>query len=163
MFQPVKTASLLLLLFFVSALLPSCQTVDLYEKNVAVPRHDWESNFKPQFRFTIKDTAAAYQMYIVLRHNEKYNYNNIWLNLTAQAPGASAQKFMLELPLASSEKGWLGTAMDDLYEHRIAVTLDPEKFNFTRAGDYIFTIEQAMREDPLQNVLNIGLRIEKKP
>ena len=70
---------------------------------------------------------------------------------------------MLELPLASSEKGWLGTAMDDLYEHRIAVTLDPAKFNFSKNGEYAFSMEQAMREDPLQNVLNVGLRIEKKP
>ena len=48
-------------------------------------------------------------------------------------------------------------------EHRIALTLDPGKFNFRKAGEYKFTIEQNMREDPLQNVMNIGLRLEKKP
>ena len=151
------------LLLLASTWLSSCQTVDLYEKTVAIPEHDWKSSFKPEFKFIIKDTAASYQLYIVLRHNEKYNYNNIWVNLNTQAPGTPPQKFMLELPLASSEKGWLGTAMDDLYEHRIAVTLDPAKFNFSKSGEYAFTIEQAMREDPLQNVLNVGLRIEKKP
>ena len=31
-----------------------------------------------------------------------------------------------------------------------------------KAGNYTFTIEQIMREDPLENVLNVGLRIEKK-
>lgn len=80
----------------------------------------------------------------------------------AQAPGDSAQKFMLELPLATNEKGWLGTAMDDLYEHRVALTLDPQKFNFKKKGTYIFTLEQVMREDPLQHVLNAGIRLEKK-
>jgi hypothetical protein len=69
---------------------------------------------------------------------------------------------MLELPLANNEKGWLGSAMDDLYEHRVALTLDPQKFNFKKAGTYSFILEQVMREDPLLNVLNAGIRLEKK-
>jgi gliding motility-associated lipoprotein GldH len=143
--------------------LASCQTVDLYEKNIALPKQAWSTSFKPQFSFTIKDTTASYQLYVVLRHNEQYNYNNIWLNLYAQAPGQPAQKFMIELPLATTEKGWLGTGMDDLYEHRIPVTIDPSRFNFDHAGNYRFTLEQVMREDPLEHVFNVGLRIEKKP
>ena len=158
-----KTLIILRLLLVACCLqLTACDTIDLYERVVSIPRHDWQSSFKPQFKFTIKDTTSDYQLYVILRHNEKYNYNNIWLNLTTLAPGSAPQKFMLELPLATTTKGWLGSAMDDLYEHRIIVTLDPAKFNFKRAGDYNFTIEQVMREDPLENVLNVGLRIEKK-
>jgi len=146
-------------LFLLAVLfLGSCNTIDLYEKIVPVPEHSWKSTFKPQFKFQIKDTNSSYQVYVVLRHNEKYNYNNIWLNLTMQGPGQAPQKFMLELPLATTDKGWLGTAMDDLIEHRIALTLD----SFRKPGEYIFTLEQVMREDPLENVMNVGLRIEKK-
>ncbi len=143
--------------------LSSCQTVDLYEKNIPLPRQEWSAAYKPRFNFVIRDTAAAYQLYIVLRHNEQYNYNNIWLNLYAQEPGKPAQKFMLELPLATSERGWLGTGMDDLYEHRIPITIDPSKFTFTHPGTYNFMLEQVMREDPLEHVFNIGLRLERKP
>jgi gliding motility-associated lipoprotein GldH len=142
--------------------LVACQHIDLYEKIATIPEQDWKSNFKPQFKFEIKDTTAPYQVYVIIRHNEKYLYNNIWLNLTAQAPGQAPQKFMLELPLATSAKGWLGVAMDDLYEHRIVITLDESKFNFRKPGEYQFTLEQVMRDDPLENVLNVGLRIEKK-
>ena len=146
-----------------SILLTSCNTIDLYEKDIPIPKHEWTGRFKPQFTFAVKDTAANYQLFILLRHDDKYNYNNIWLNLYAQAPGQQAQKFTLELPLATTNNGWLGTAMDDLYDHRIALTLDPEKFNFKRQGNYTFTIEQIMREDPLENVYDIGLRLERKP
>jgi gliding motility-associated lipoprotein GldH len=65
-----------------------------------------------------------------------------------------------ELPLANNE-GWLGTAMDDLYEHRIRIT--PNEGIVLKAGEYNFSIGQIMRKDPLENVLNVGLRIEKKP
>ena len=148
-----------------SAVLSSCQKIDLYEKNVAIPAHEWKSSFKPQFRFTISDTTVPYSVYIVLRHNDRYNFNNIWLKLSTRMPGdTTAQTVQYELPLANSE-GWIGgsVAMDDLYEHRILITPRNEPLYFRKAGEYTFTIEQVMREDPLENVMNVGLRIEKKP
>jgi gliding motility-associated lipoprotein GldH len=162
MFQNQRSLRKTIFFLFAVLILNSCRTIDLYEKVVSIPGHSWQSNFKPKFTFEIKDTSSNYQVFIILRHNDKYNYNNIWLNLYAQAPGDSAKKFMLELPLANNEKGWLGSAMDDLYEHRVALTLDPQKFNFKKAGTYSFTLEQVMREDPLLNVLNAGIRLEKK-
>lgn len=137
----------------------SCTTIDLYEKSVTIPKHQWESSFKPSFEFTIKDTSSPYKLFFILRHNEKYSFNNIYINVYVKGPGQdSAVKIQQDLVLATNDKGWLATGMDDIYEHRI--TLAPEQS--LKAGTYTFTIEQIMREDPLKNVLNAGLRIEKK-
>lgn len=143
-------------------LLASCDTINLYEKVVAIPKNKWISSYKPSFTFAIKDTTAAYQLYLIIRHNEKYNYNNIWLNLYTKSPDGTVSKAPYEMPLATNEKGWLGTGMDDLYEHRIALTPLNRRFYFKKAGNYTFSLEQIMREDPLENILNVGLRIEKK-
>ena len=51
--------------------------------------------------------------------------------------------------------------MDDIYEHRLPLT--PGAIQLKKAGRYTFNIEQIMREDPLENVMDIGLRLEKKP
>jgi len=142
--------------------LSSCTSIDLYEKTVPIPQHEWSSSFKPQFKFTIKDTTVPYQVYIILRHNDLYSYNNIWINLYTKAPGDTVEKVQYELPLASKEKGWLGSAMDDIYEHRISITPQNQKLYFKKSGEYTFTIEQIMREDPLQHVMDVGLRLEKK-
>ncbi|HVF97097.1 MAG TPA: gliding motility lipoprotein GldH, partial [Flavisolibacter sp.] len=115
----------------------SCTSIDLYEKTVPIPAHQWQTGFKPAFKFNIKDTASPYQLYVIIRHNNGYKYNNIWVNLYAQGPSDSARKFALELPLANKE-GWLGSGMDDIFEHRIAFALDPQKFRFTKRGDYTF-------------------------
>lgn len=140
--------------------LVSCQTIDIYEKNISIPGHEWHSSFKPRFQFNIKDTTVPYHFFIVLRHNEKYNYNNIWVKLTIQPPSDTVHTEQLELSLANNEKGWLGSAMDDLYEHRVRVT--PQSGFMLRKGEYNFIVEQIMRDDPLENVMNVGLRIEKK-
>ena len=142
-----------------SCMLCSCTTIDLYEKAVTIPKHQWSSSFKPSFDFTIKDTSAPYRLFLILRHNEKYNFNNIFVNVYVKGPGQdSVQKIQQDLVLATNEKGWLASAMDDIYEHRIQLGTEQS----LKAGNYTFTIEQIMREDPLENVLNVGLRIEKK-
>ncbi len=98
-------------------------------------------------------------LFLILRHNEKYNYNNIYINLYIQGPGQdTAQKFRMNPELATNEGGWKATGMDDIYEHRIEL----DKPEYLKAGHYKFTVEQIMREDPLQNVLDVGIRIEKK-
>ena len=142
-----------------SYILSSCASIDLYEKAVNIPKHQWSSSFKPSFDFTIKDTSASYKLFLVLRHNEKYNFNNIFVNVYVKGPGQDTiQKIQQDLVLATNEKGWLASAMDDIYEHRIQLGTEQS----LKAGNYTFTIEQIMREDPLENVLNVGLRIEKK-
>jgi gliding motility-associated lipoprotein GldH len=139
-------------------LLASCTTIDLYEKTVSIPGHRWKSDFKPSFTFDIKDTLSSYQFYLVLRHTQKYNYSNIYLNLYIHPPGRdSVQKLQQNLLLADNT-GWKGTGMDDIYEHRIPLG----QAQTLKAGTYTFTLEQIMREDPLEQVLNAGIRIEKK-
>jgi gliding motility-associated lipoprotein GldH len=143
--------------------LVSCSTIDLYEKSVAIPGHSWKSSFKPSFTFTIKDTTVPYKLYFIIRHNDQYNFNNIYINLITRQPASdSTQTIRLSLELAKNETGWDATGMDDIYEHRIALTPPGENLYFRKKGDYTFTVEQIMREDPLKNVLNAGLRIEKQ-
>jgi len=160
--KKTRFISIFLLLLVSSFLIISCQTIDLYEKVVPVPQQEWQSRYKPSFTFEIKDTTIPYQLYIIIRHTEKYNYNNIWINLHTQSPDSTVSKAQYELPLASKEKGWLGTGMDDLYEHRIALTPLNQDFYFKKPGKYTFSLEHIMREDPLEHVMNVGLRVEKK-
>lgn len=141
-----------------------CSVPDyVFEKNVAVPGQQWESSFKPAIEFNIsgKDTAATYNVYMVLRHSDAYNYNNMWVRGTVREPGDTAAKSQrYDLTLATNDKGWLGSGMDDIYEHRILI--QPQT-KFKKTGTYSFTLEQIMREDPLKHVLNVGVRVEKVP
>jgi gliding motility-associated lipoprotein GldH len=161
-FAAKKACFLFLLPAILTLSFYSCTTIDLYEKVTPIPAHQWKTSFKPAFTFVIKDTAVPYQLFVILRHNNKYSYNNLWVNLYTKSPDGTVGKAQYELPLATNEKGWLGIGMDDLYEHRIALTPVDQNFYFKKPGTYIFTLEHIMRQDPLEQVMNVGLRIEKK-
>lgn len=139
--------------------LVACDKINVYEKSVAIGNHAWESGFKPSFTFHVQDTAASYNIFLVIRHSDAYNYSNIWLNVFTKAPGDTPKKQQMPVQLANNKKGWLGTGMDDIYEHRILITREPVQLN--KAGDYTFILQQIMREDPLQHVLNVGVRVER--
>jgi gliding motility-associated lipoprotein GldH len=148
--------SLLALMLLVS----SCGTLDVFEKNITIPGHEWSSNFKPEIDFDIKDTVSLYNIYVVLRHTDAYRYNNIYLNILTTVPGDTTHKERLDLRLATDDKGWLGSGMDDIFEHRILINRGIP-LRFAKAGRYTFQLQQIMREEPLQHVMNVGIRVEK--
>jgi gliding motility-associated lipoprotein GldH len=137
-------------------------TIGTYEKTTSFKKQEWPGNDKPSFTFNIKDTdtVAAYNIYVILRHTDAYSFNNIWLKITRQGPDTTYTQ-QVDLRLAANSQGWLGTGMDDIWEHRIPITNGSTKFR--RSGDYTFTLEQVMRQDPLLHVLNAGIRVEKQP
>jgi len=135
----------------------SCNTIDVYEKTIAIPKHAWSSSNRLNFTFTATDSLAYYNVYLVVRHTETYHFNNIWIDFTAVLPDKKTHTQRLSLPLATTNS-WLGTAMDDIIEQRVLLFSHPTKL---AKGDYTFSIQQVMREDPLQNILNAGIRVEK--
>lgn len=152
---PVRKLSLLVAITMV---LYSCNTLDVYEQMVPFPKHEWASSVKPSFTFNITDTLSPYHIYVVFRHEDAYRYNNIWMNVATQTPRDTSRTQLVNMPLANNAKGWLGTGMGDVIDHRVRITRAPI---LLKKGAYTFTLQHAMREEPLQYVLNAGIRVEK--
>ncbi len=143
---------------FVAAGIYACNTLDVYEKTVSFPTHEWKGSDKSSFQFAIEDTASLYNIFVVLRHEDAYHFNNIWLSIGTQSPGDTIKTQLVNVQLADNKKGWLGTGMDDVYDHRAKITRMPVKL---KKGNYTFTLQQIMREEPLQKILSAGIRVEK--
>jgi gliding motility-associated lipoprotein GldH len=139
--------------------LASCTKTEVFEKNVAIPKHEWRYDRQPSFDFAINDTSTMYNLFIVLRHTDAYRYNNIWLNVGTQSPGDSTRFQRFDLQLGNDATGWEGTGMGDIWELRKSITKGPFKFN--KAGNYKFVISQVMRENPLPGIMSVGVRVEK--
>ena len=138
--------------------LTSCQTIPLFEQTTIFPEHNWSAKQVDTYQFNITDTSALYKVYFVIRHHNAYRYKNIWLKMSIQLPNDSATLQNLNLNMADEAKGWLGTGMDDIFDQRIPLINTPIHF---KKGITTFTLQHTMREDPLQNILSTGIRVEK--
>lgn len=121
------------------------------------PSHSWKESEKPTFQFNITDTTSLYNIFFVIRHQDAYRYNNVWVNITVKSPVDTSQ-VRREFILSNNTQGWLGSGMDDIFEHRISFNNKPATL---KKGTYTFTLQQAMREDPLEYIMNVGIRVEK--
>jgi|SRR5450432_305222 len=148
------------LAFLVFFSLTSCNwTTGVFEKNLTLPEHEWPATAKPDIAFTITDTVSLYNIYIVIRHTDAYHFNNMYVRATVKEPGVAQSKSGdYDLQLATNNNGWIGTAMDDIYDARLLIQ---PKTRFSKSGTYHIMLEQLMREDPLKNVLSAGLRVER--
>lgn len=133
-----------------------------FQKQYAIPKTQWEYSFKPVFKIEIKDTAAKYRMYLLLRNDEAYPFANIWFRLNEKAPDQSKfnEGIRINKVLADAEGKWLGKGVGGIWEHKIPLTAK-ETIQFNHAGIYEIQMEQLMRTNPLPSVLNVGLIIEK--
>lgn len=139
--------------------LGSCSSMDAFEKNAEIPKHEWSYSYQPEVKFTITDTVSAYNVFVTLRHTDAYAYKNIWIYLSTRQPADTTyNKERFELTLQDQEGRWIGTGMSDIYEVRYPLF---NNIRFTKQGEYSIRLQQTMRDNPLLHVMNAGIRIEK--
>ena len=142
-----------------TAAFSSCTEIEVFEKNTVIPNMQWQNNFSAKGTVKISDTASSYNIYIIIRHNDAYAYNNIWLNVGLQPPGDSMQYQKINLTLGNDAGGWEGSGMNDIWEVRKLISGLPKRF--IKKGEYNFSVQQIMRDDPLKGIMNAGIRLQK--
>lgn len=143
--------------FLLITALYGCGHADLYERLQNIDKAAWSEQQVPSFTFDITDTAASYNVNVVVRHTNSYGYRNIWLNVGLQQPGDTIRHQPFELQLAATDN-WLGTGMDDVFEHRAMLFSKPVHFN--KSGPITFTLQHIMRQNPLPGIMQVGIRVE---
>jgi gliding motility-associated lipoprotein GldH len=137
----------------------SCKQIDIHEYQKVIPSNQWSRSESINGTFTVNDTVHLYNIYVVLRHRDAYEYNNIWLNIGLQPPGDSISFQKVNLTLGNDMNGWEGTGIGDIREVRKLISGKPRRF--IKPGTYHYSIRHIMRDDPLKYVMNVGLRLEK--
>lgn len=141
------------------AVLSSCDPGRIYEENVRISEDGWRHSDRARFEVEITDTVSACDIYINVRNNSKFKYMELWLFIDSYLPQGDTMRDTMKIMLADHYGKWLGHGLGDKYDNRI---LFRENVYFPVSGTYIFEYEQAMREEPLTGIDDIGLRIERK-
>jgi gliding motility-associated lipoprotein GldH len=139
-----------------------CLPAPYYQKEEVIPQNAWTYTFKPSFTFDITDTISGYQPYFIIRHSQAYPYCNLWMWVYIKIPGDTIEKKeRINVVLAEATGKWLGRGMGEIYEQRLPISFG-DSVRLNRKGAYKITLEQNMRINPLPEVMNVGLRVEKK-
>jgi gliding motility-associated lipoprotein GldH len=147
------------IILFIASYLLSCDSKRVYEKNKEIKNGSW--NYLEKIKFDdiiIKDTFSTYNVYINLRNTIDYRYQNIYFFIDIKLPDNNITRDTVECTIADDKGKWLGKGIGKIKDCQI-LFLRNAKFPYS--GAYTFSFEQGMRDDVLEGITDVGLRIEK--
>ncbi|MFV8225288.1 gliding motility lipoprotein GldH [Christiangramia aquimixticola] len=143
-------------------LLVSCDEKRVFDDYKSVK--GWHKDSLVSFKLKDVDTSGTYDLFINIRNNNKYNFSNLFLITEIRFPEGKVISDTLEYEMTTAEGEWLGTGFGDVKENKLWYK---ENIKFDESGDYLVTIQQAMRKNgevegirELEGITDVGFRIE---
>ncbi len=147
-------------ILLVALLVIGCDTSAVYKEYTDIEDGKWFIKNAPSFTFGIKDASVPYNIYYNLRNSLSYGYYNLYLTrYLRDAGGKEIESRLDELILMDPKTGKPnGDGLGDLFDHKF---LMKRNYRFPKPGQYTMQIRQYMRQDPLLNILSVGITVEK--
>jgi gliding motility-associated lipoprotein GldH len=130
----------------------------IMDKSTSIDNQNWSYANMVKYDVTIDNPNTYYNLYLNLRVTGDYKYSNLFILFHKSGPGIKLTTTRFEFKLANADGEWLGTGSGNLYSYQTPFITN---FKFPAKGVYHFAIEQNMRDNPLHEVSDVGLRVEK--
>lgn len=124
----------------------------VFEGFKTVEKKGW--SYKKPVEFAVELKAKEnLDLAVVVRNTTDFNFSNLWLFVTSLSPSGVVVKDTVSCVLADDYGYWLGKGFSGLYltEHLIKKQQTFEK------GEWVFSIEQGMREEAVEGIQEVGL------
>jgi len=128
------------------------------DKSTEIENHNWAYDNLIHYAIKIDNEKIPYNLYFNLRVTADYKYSNIFILIHQTGPGAKSAINRYEFKLANADGEWLGEGSGNLYSYQMMYL---QNYTFPAKGVYHIAIEQNMRDNPLHEVSDVGLRVEK--
>ena len=128
------------------------------DQNMEIDNHNWAYINRIKYDVKIDDETVPYNLYLNLRVTGAYRYANLYALLSQTSPGKKVAKTRYQFKLANPDGEWLGSGSGNLYSYQLPMRTG---YKFPAKGVYHFEIEQNMRDNPLHEVTDVGLRVER--
>lgn len=139
-----------------------CSDGVVFQADQEVPDGRWDRAWRPQFTFDITDTVSPQDVYLDLRHTGDYAYRNIYIFASLAGPDGRTYTDTVECTLADPTGRWYGKGTGFIFSDRFQAHVLYKLHNrFPRSGRYTFTLEQAMRTEQLDGVIDVGISVER--
>ncbi len=140
-------------------LLSSCNLQNItYEKKIRYPKQIWTYSDSITYNFNIVDTASLYNFELVILHNDRYAFQNLYTKLRTTFPDGKSVSQVVNFDLAESNGKWEGDRIGSIFKCR---TIIQENAFFNMPGKYKLTLLQNTRTDTLPGIKGFDFRLLK--
>ncbi|WP_353777041.1 gliding motility lipoprotein GldH [Winogradskyella sp. 3972H.M.0a.05] len=144
----------------------ACDSNQIFDAYESFP-NKWHKDEVVSFSMTPPDSTQAYNLYVNIRNNNDYRFNNLFLIVELNYPNGKAIKDTLKYKMAAPDGTLLGTGFSDVKENKLWYKGYESPFVFNETGEYTINIQHAMREngkvdgvENLEGITDVGFRVE---
>lgn len=134
----------------------ACGEQPYYEKVYSFEGKSWKQDVKPTYEVNITDIQQEYDFTLFLRTTTDYPYNNLWIFLKTETPDGTVERKPFEILIANPDGSWIGNKTGTVVETLLSFT----SRKLPMKGMYKFTVEQGITESNVNQVLDLGFRVE---
>lgn len=156
----IKSSILFILIFFS---LISCDKKRVFDEYKSVGE-SWHKDSIVSFDLPQLDPKKTYNLYVNVRDNDDYPFNNLFLIVSLEQPNKQIKVDTLEYQMTNPDGTLLGDGFTDIKENKLFYK---DKVNFTQKGLYKVHIKHALRQTgkiegvtSLNGISDVGFRIE---
>jgi len=154
-----------ILLLLVALLIISCDKNRVFDEYKSVG-NSWHKDSIVSFDLPQLDQTKNYNLFVTIRDNNDYPFNNIFLIVAMQQPNKKVVIDTLEYEMTEADGSLLGDGFTDVKESKLFYK---ENVKFNLKGKYKVKIQQANRQTgkisgvtKLEGITDVGFRIESK-
>ncbi len=145
-------------LFILGMALGACDQNVILSETASIEAGKWAFEDTYAMETELSDTLAPMNFFILVRHGSNYKYQNLILYFKTYYPNNTYRVDTVDCPLAEKSGRWFGSGLGDLLDNQI---MFKRNLQLPQAGNYKFELQHAMRSDTVDEIYDIGLRIEK--
>ena len=138
--------------------LTACSKPSFFERIHKFDNRTWKLEDVAEYTVDFDDTTSVYQFVLTLRTTTDYQYNNLWVFWTTTTPDGEVTREPFQFQMADEAGNWLGKKSGSIVENQLTF----KERAIPKPGKYIFKLEQAVPADLIDEVVDLGLVIEKK-
>ena len=138
-------------------LISSCGEQPVYEKVFSFENREWNQDVKLTYPVKIENINEEYNFTLSLRTTTDYKYNNLWVFMKTESPDGSTAREPFEIMVTDQNGNWIGNKTGSVVE----TSLFFKQRKLPIKGTYTFTLEQGITNSKIDEVLDLGFRVEK--
>lgn len=149
-----------LFILFSACLLTACNDNTVYHSYQSLPDEGWEKSDTLSFQIYITDSIpTTLRLFAEVRNRIEYPYHDLHLFISQNLQDSTVWRTdTIAFSLADSEGKWTGHGWGSIYQSETFFkSLLP-----LHSGNYTIKVINGMKDEKLQGLSDIGIRIEKQ-
>lgn len=148
----------LVFIVMIFTLTTTCKKQDSLTLFHSFPNNTWSRFEKQQFTLMIGDISRPYDVYLILRHDDSYPFNNLYIHVILYMPDSEERVAEYDFDVKDTNGDFLSVTKNGYRE----ITFMLRKgLRFTQEGPCTIELENLIPRIEIRGIKELGIRLEK--